>query len=266
MWLTKNRRLRVLCGSLETANWLFVKLLLRNPAASRVYPGLVFRDYMSLVKDDKWQSRTIFEVCNGLTLDRIQLEHLPGAGIATSIAELGYMAMICRGLKPRRIFEIGTFRGRTALNFALNSPDDCTIYTMDLPPESRQARDTEMNAADAKIVTESHTGIDYVGKDVAHKIEQIYANSLEFDFSPYEGQIDIVFVDGAHHYHAVASDTRNALRMVRPGGFVLWHDFANYGDYNDVTRAVLDVCPADSVIQLENSELAVYRSPEVATG
>jgi len=139
MWVTKHRRLRQVCGVLETANWLFFKLLFKNPSGSRVYPNLVFRDYMSLVKNEQWPSRSIFDVCAGLAHDRIQLEHLPGGGIATSIAELAYMAMICRALKPRKIFEIGTFRGRTALNFALNSPDNCTIYTMDLPPERPHA-------------------------------------------------------------------------------------------------------------------------------
>ena len=263
MWLTKHRQLRQIGGVLETANLLFLKLLFKNPAGSRVYPGLVFRDYMSLVKNERWPSRTIFEVCEGLTHDRIQLEHLPGSGIGTSIAELAYMAMICRAVRPQQIFEIGTFRGRTALNFALNSPDDCTIFTMDLPPEEKLNKPGDMNAADVQIVSKSQTGIDYQGKDVAHKIRQLFANSMNFDFSPYHGQVDIVFVDGGHHYEASASDTRNALKMVRPGGFILLHDFANYGDYNDVTRAVLDLLPRDSVVQLENSELAVYRAPGV---
>jgi predicted O-methyltransferase YrrM len=261
MWLTKHRRLRQFNGVLETANWLFLKLLFKNPSGSRTYPGLVFRDYMSLVKNEHWPSRSIFEVCGGLSHERIQIEHLPGDGIATSIAELAYMAMICRALKPKKIFEIGTFRGRTALNFALNSPDDCTIYTMDLPPQERLPGLRDMHAADAQIVTQSITGADYQGKDVAYKIRQIYANSMQFDFSPYLDQMDIVFIDGGHHYEAAASDTRNALRMVRPGGFVLWHDFANYGDYNDVTRAALDLLPRDTVVQIENSELAVYRAP-----
>lgn len=61
----------------------------------------------------------------------------------------------------------------------------------------------------------------------------------------------------------MASDTRNALRMVRPGGFIIWHDFANYGDYNDVTRAALELLPRNQVVQIDNSELAVYRRPAV---
>jgi hypothetical protein len=59
----------------------------------------------------------------------------------------------------------------------------------------------------------------------------------------------------------VISDTKNALAMLRPGGYVVWHDFANYGDYNDMTRGVLDLLPGREVIQIENTQLAVYRKP-----
>jgi hypothetical protein len=35
-----------------------------------------------------------------------------------------------------------------------------------------------------------------------------------------------------------------------------------YGDYNDVTRAVRDCVSLDDVIQIENTQLAIYRKPE----
>lgn len=261
MWLIKNRTIRQILGVAETGNLLFFKLLIKNPKAARVYPGLVFRDYMRMVKNDRWPSRTIFEICEGLPLSRITLEHLPGTGSNPSVAELAYMAIICQAVRPKKVFEIGTFRGRTALNFALNSPDDCRVFTMDLPPDDRQAVLNGMNLADANIIAKSETGADYQGKEGSAKIQQLYGNSMEFDFGPYFGEMDIVFIDGGHHYEAVASDTQNALKMVRPGGFIIWHDFANYGDYNDVTRAILALLPPQQVVQIDNTELAVYRKP-----
>ena len=118
-----------------------------------------------------------------------------------------------------------------------------------------------MNAADTYIVQNSQTGCDYRGTDVSHKIRQLLGNSLAYDFSQYAGRMDLVFVDGAHHYDAVVSDTKNGLAMLRPGGYLVWHDFANYGDYNDVTRGILDLLPGNEVIQIENTQLAVYRKP-----
>ena len=38
-------------------------------------------------------------------------------------------------------------------------------------------------------------------------------------------------------------------------------NFANYGDYNEVTRAVLTALPGDQVIQVASTQLAVYRKP-----
>ena len=34
------------------------------------------------------------------------------------------------------------------------------------------------------------------------------------------------------------------MRMCRPGGVIVWHDWANFGEYHDVMRAVLDLAPA----------------------
>lgn len=263
MLLTKSKTLREIIGVLETFNFLFVRLALKNPSRSRMFPGRVFREYMSLVEKDKWLSKDIFDIVPIHQGTRIVLEHIPGVGINTAIDELAYLALITRSCEPRNIFEIGTYRGRTALNFALNSPEECVIWTLDLPFDQRELDLERTNSADAAIVEASYTGADYKRKDCEWKIRQLYGNSLSFDFSPYVGTMDIVFVDGAHDYEVVRSDTSNAVRMVRPGGFIIWHDFANYGDYNDVTRAVLDVLPGKNVTQIANTQLAVYKKSSV---
>ncbi|MCK5175920.1 MAG: class I SAM-dependent methyltransferase, partial [Planctomycetes bacterium] len=71
-------------------------------------------------------------------------------------------------------------------------------------------------------------------------------------------KIDVVFVNGNHSYEAVKSDTADALKMVKAGGYVIWHDFANYGDTNGVTRAVLEALPGDNVVQIATTQLAFY--------
>ena len=259
MLLTKWKRLRQFLGVLETFNLLFIRLAMRNPARLRLFPNKIFRQYMSLVERDKWMCKDIFAVLDIPERTRIVVEHLPGRGIDTPLDELAYLALISAATKPRNIFEIGTFRGRTALNFAANSPEDCVVWTLDLPPEEKAHVPDETNPADGGIIKVSSPVTDYEGKDAEHKIRQLYGNSLEYDFSPYFGEMDIVFVDGAHHYRAVRSDTANALRMAKRNGFVIWHDFANYGDYNDVTRAVLDTLPGEKIVQIADTQLAVYR-------
>jgi len=259
MLLTKNKTLRQLEGLLETFNPLFLRLLLRNPSKVREFPGKIFREYMSLVEKDKWICKEILELLPAIEEPgRIVIEYSPREGSATPLHELAYLALITKVTKPKHIFEIGTFRGRTALNFAQNSPEDCVIWTLDLLPDEREAFLHKTNPVDGNIIRHSYTGIDYKGKVEEHKIRQLYGNSLTFDFSPYFGDVDMVFVDGAHHYEVAKSDTVNALKMVKPNGLIIWHDFANYGDYNDVTRAVLDTLSGDDIVQIATTQLALY--------
>jgi predicted O-methyltransferase YrrM len=213
---------------------------------------------MSLVGTDRWQSKNIFEIFPDISGQRVILEHVSGKGVETPLDELAYLALITAIKAPENIFEIGTFRGRTALNFALNSHEKSTVNTLDLPPDNRNSAINEASKDDKLIIKKSHPNVEYKGKDVEYKIKQIYADSTTFDFSPYFNKMDIVFIDGAHHYNTVKLDTENALKMVKPDGIIIWHDFAIYGDYNDVTRAVLDCIPSEKIIQIDSTSIAIY--------
>jgi predicted O-methyltransferase YrrM len=259
--LVKNKWIRKLFGILETGNLLFLKLLMKNPAAAARYPGEVFRSYMSLVGQDHWACLPIFEVLPTKDEFQITITHLSSDVIETPLEQLACLAMLTKAKAPSVVFEIGTFRGRTALNFALNSPSECTVYTLDLPPDARQETLHSVGTADSAIIRASETGCDYRGKPVEHKIKQLFGNSQTFDFSPYFGQCDLVYIDGAHHYEAVRRDSANAVQMVKPGGFVLWDEFANYGDYNDVTRAAIDELGPNQIVQIEKTQLAAWRKP-----
>lgn len=237
---------------------MFLKLLVKRPAHAGAFPGVIFRNYVRLAGSDQWVSKEVTDMFPMEDGTRITLEHMCGEGINASLEELAILAVITKSVRPKSIFEIGTFRGRTALNFALNAPAECTIYTLDLPLDKRAARSHATNPSDQRIIGKSQTGVDYYGKDVAGKIQQLYGDSRTFDFSEYFGRIDLVLVDGAHDYETALADSANALRMITSDGVIVWHDFANYGDYNGVTRAVLATVPADEVVQLGSTQLAAY--------
>jgi hypothetical protein len=112
MILTKIKTLRLLFGILETINFLYVKLLLKKPKNLRLFPGRIFRNYMSLVGKDRWQSKSIFEIFPDISGKRVLLEHVSGKGVETPLDELAYLALITAIKDPKNIFEIGTFRGR----------------------------------------------------------------------------------------------------------------------------------------------------------
>ena len=161
------------------------------------------------------------------------VESVKADGNVTEL-ELIVLAAAVQKKGASRCFEIGTFDGRTALNLALNSPENALIYTLDLPPEAHSRR--EGASDDIKFVGIANVGRRFKGTPYASKIIQMWGDSATFDYSPYEHKMDLVFIDGSHHYNHVLSDTKNAMRMTKPGSIIFWHDYG--GICEGVTRAL----------------------------
>lgn len=122
------------------------------------------------------------------------------------------------------IFEFGTFRGINTFHMAENSPSGVTVYTLD-----RNASIMDDNAAHQKY-PEYALGEVFLNApdDIRNKIVQLTGDSTKVDLTKYHGQMNFVFVDGGHSETVCFHDTMNALKMIKPGGYVLWDD---YGDY-----------------------------------
>jgi predicted O-methyltransferase YrrM len=139
-----------------------------------------------------------------------------------------YEAEVMQGLIKQNdfksIFEIGTFDGYSALKMSEADPD-ATIYTLDLPngtiPEGLRWDDKDNIR---RLYTNNTYSLGRLFKGKKNVI-QLYGNSMDFDFTPYFDKINMVFIDGAHSWNYVRSDTSNALKMVKANGIVLWHDY-----------------------------------------
>lgn len=135
------------------------------------------------------------------------------------LAELVALCRLVRQREPRVIFEIGTFNGGTTLQMAANS--HARIYTLDLPPEAaKSVWDQTLDVYPAQA------GARFRDTPYAARITQLWGDSRTFDYRPYHGQCDLVFVDACHHYEFVKQDSANALRLVSPTGWIIWHDYA----------------------------------------
>jgi predicted O-methyltransferase YrrM len=199
-------------------------------------------------------------------------------GIETASAEIAYgqfvggpgqlplteavtLGLLCRHLRPRRIFEVGTFKGLSTLTMAMNTPEDTEIFTLDLDPAHRQ---------DVVFLTENGdiTGLPFTvgeffqGTSFETKIRQLYGDSVLFDFSPFVGGVDLVFIDGNHAYENVRSDSQNALRMVRSGGVVLWDDY-HPACGPGVMRLLDELSRPMEILSIAGTRFALYveRSP-----
>ena len=87
----------------------------------------------------------------------------------------------------------------------------------------------------------------------------MYGDSATFDWSPHAGRAGIVFVDGSHAYDYARKDSETALRLVRPGGVVLWHD---YGVWSGVTQALeeLEAARGLGLVNIAGTSLVFWRA------
>lgn len=160
----------------------------------------------------------------------------------TNQVDLLYVAAIAKLRGCRRMFEFGTYQGRTTyhLTFASENP---RVYSLNLPPEK--------DSSVARFL-----GSWFKGTDRERFITQILEDSRAFDPVPYERQMDLVFVDADHSYEGVKNDTEKALRMLAPGGVILWHDYA--AKTPGVVRYIKEFSQGRPVFRLKHTCLVAY--------
>lgn len=165
------------------------------------------------------------------------------------------MAKLVVALAPRHVFEIGTNHGRTTRLIAELAPADSHVYTLDLP-QDQMLRGKHFDQARLDLIGDA-----FRNHPVRSKITQLYGNSLTFDFSRYAGQMDLIFVDGDHSYEGVKSDTENALKMLAPGGVIVWDDYIQTMWGRHVMRWLHALAKTMPVHQLGTTRLVLYRAP-----
>jgi hypothetical protein len=140
-------------------------------------------------------------------------EPTPRDGNVSALESL-VIAGLTAACAPSRCFEIGTFDGRTALTLAANCANGARIFSLDLPADQLETAALALERADRAYVDKPLVGSRLLGRPEAQRVTQLLGDSATFDFTPYHGQVDLVFVDGAHHYEYVMSDSRQALKML----------------------------------------------------
>ena len=142
-----------------------------------------------------------------------------------SLLELLVINTLVAQRAPKFLFEIGTFDGRTSMNMAANAVKDAALYTLDLPKEDLGETAFSLHAADRQYVDKPQSGRRFAGTVHAERITQLYGDSAKFDFSPYYGKMEVIFIDGSHAYDYVKSDTAAALKLAADSALIIWHDY-----------------------------------------
>jgi len=171
---------------------------------------------------------------------------------------------IVRNTSPSVCLDIGTAEGRSAALMAVNAPKS-RVITVNIPPE-------EIHSGEGGVLTtvafEREKIGSYYRKRNLTNVEQILANTASWE--PNIGTIDVALVDGCHDTDFVYHDSRKVLKCMKPGSFLLWHDF-NF-DLVDKKAWIREVCLGvekligaglvkGPILHVRNSWLGIYKIP-----
>ncbi|WP_461412429.1 class I SAM-dependent methyltransferase [Gemmatimonas sp.] len=181
----------------------------------------------------------------------------------TSDGEAWILAVLAK--QAARCFEFGTCTGKTAYLWARNAPPEARVVTLTLAPE--QAAEYARGAGDSDTDTKfalaesAFTEFVYTGTPEATRITQLFGDSKAFDETAYTQWADLVFVDGSHAESYVESDSAKAMRIVKPGGLVLWHDYAGPRHAPGVFAALNRLAQRVPLRRVEGTTFVAWRAP-----
>jgi predicted O-methyltransferase YrrM len=133
------------------------------------------------------------------------------------------------------IVEIGSFRGLSTIVLAANAPNGAVVVAID--PHAGNDRGPQQIQGEADEGQADHeaflANIDAAG--VRDRVRHVRRPSQDAH-GEVEGEVDLLYIDGAHRYQPARDDIRDWGARVRDGGTLLIHDsFSSIG----VTLALL---------------------------
>ncbi len=130
----------------------------------------------------------------------------------STVLDLLLLRGLVRQMQACHYFEIGTFRGESAIAVA---DDASEVVTLSLSDDHLLSLGVDSSFVSAHRIFSAGNS----------KVRHIFGDSSVFDVTPFLNWADVLFIDGDHERHAVENDTRRFLRVVRSGtGIVVWHD------------------------------------------
>lgn len=171
----------------------------------------------------------------------VTFHELPVGSWSSPVADVVMLAKVVACAKPMRLLEVGSFRGFTALMLARHMPESARLVTVDRFPDHGEA---------------------YRSSPVAARIERRVAEVLPETFADDPpGSFDFIFLDAGHQYNEVKCDTEILLPLLAPDGFMLWHDYANWGRFNrfnGVPEYLHELCSRIPICRVDGTSLGIH--------
>lgn len=232
--------------ALKAINLSSCRLALQKPEYLREYLSSCVRKYDDLMGRGLTK-RSVLKELKPSDLDLVIVPARFQTGGGTDPREILTLAAVTRLLQPKRVFEIGTFKGRTTAIFILNSPAESEIFTLDLPSKVKGLNG--YLSTDIDLVRDRRPDGFLTEAGLSGRYEQIYCDSMLFDPEPYRDTIELGFIDGAHAEEFVRNDTMKMAIMMSGRGYVFWHDYGGRGSFQPLSK------------YLESLPIKLYRVP-----
>jgi len=163
-----------------------------------------------------------------------------------------------------RIVEIGSYHGRSAIVLATAAPAGVEVVAID--PHAGNDRGPQQITGEAEDGQRDHeaflANLERAG--VRERIRHVRLPSQDAG-TTVAGEIDLLYIDGAHRYGPARADIVSWGDRVAPGGTLLIHDsFSSVG----VTAAIASTLLAGSSFRYvgRESSMAEYRREPVGAG
>jgi len=154
----------------------------------------------------------------------------------THLKDYEALAAIILKLKPKQIFEIGTYLGVTS-DFFLEILPQTRVVSIAYPSNYNRIIDKLL----LRRFNNTNLSIKEIGSSVdktrIDRFTQLIGNSHELvaeELIKKFGTFDLVFIDGDHSYKGVKQDTELALKIISDNGIICWHDANPKKRYIDV--------------------------------
>jgi predicted O-methyltransferase YrrM len=178
----------------------------------------------------------------------VSIAQLPHGSWSTPLVDVVMLLKIAVCAEPKRLLEIGSYHGYTALFLAQHVSPEARIVTIDRHPDHGEA---------------------YRKTSAGSRIERRVGETDRAMFAQDEpGSYDLIFIDADHSYESVRNDTELILPLLSPAGFIVWHDYANWGYFsgeNGVPEYLGELGATLPIGHVAGSTLAIH-SPSWVSG
>ncbi|KXK03029.1 MAG: hypothetical protein NBKEAIPA_02152 [Nitrospirae bacterium] len=149
--------------------------------------------------------------------------------IAMTVRQTAYLFGLVRRMKPRKVIEIGRYKGGSTVTIAAAMAGQGEFWSIDIG--EKEAR-LHQRAAARTFDDEIRDICNRFGLRVTLLVGDSRAIQVE------TGEVDLVFIDGDHSYEGVRNDFERFGTRVRVGGAVLFDDACDEAMFHTHSESV----------------------------